>query len=440
MISADIGFAPLGSRSLQCGCRTECCARNEGNEMKKKIIKSVATDEIPKVGIELLKPYKNNARIHNDAQIARLVGSLNEFGWTRPIMVDEKMTILAGHGMWEAAKAAGETEVPVIMKTGLSAKQKRAYIIADNKLSELAKWDEGILALEIKTLDLELLELTGLSNNELLNLNPPSDVPDELDKEQTIPKKIVVKPGDAWSLGKHRIVCGDCTVPEIVDLCLDGATPHLMVTDPPYGVNYDANWRNEADRKNGKKIGAHAVMPVHNDDQCDWSAAWSLFQGDVAYVWSAGNNAHITAGNLVDLGFDIRAQIIWNKNNMVIGRGHYHPKHEPLWYAVRNKTGATGHWEGGRRQTTVWEIDKPMKSETGHSTQKPIECMRRPILNNSKKGDAVYDPFLGSGTTVIACELEGRICYGIELSPEYCQMTINRWQDQTGQKAVKAKK
>lgn len=180
--------------------------------------------------------------------------------------------------------------------------------------------------------------------------------------------------------------------------------------------------------------GARAIGVVSNDNRADWGEAWQQFPGDVAYIWHAGNKAHLVAESIEQTGFDIRAQIIWAKNNIVIGRGHYHPKHEPCWYAVRK--GKTGHWAGGRKQATVWNIDKPLKSETGHSTQKPVECMRRPMENNSKPGQAVYEPFCGSGTTIIAAETIGRNCLAIELNPLYVDMAIKRWQDFTDKEAI----
>ena len=249
-----------------------------------------------------------------------------------------------------------------------------------------------------------------------------------------VPEEPVTVLGDLWLLGNHRLVCGDSTSADDVEKVLNGVKPHLMVTDPPYGVNYDANWRNEADRANGKPIGGRALGAVLNDDRADWREAWALFPGDVAYVWHAGNKANVVADSLIACDLDIRAQIIWAKNNIVIGRGDYHPKHEPCWYAVRKNR--KGHYCGGRKQSTVWEIDKPMKSETGHSTQKPVECMRRPIVNNSSVGQAVYEPFSGSGTTIIAAQMEGRGCYAIELNPAYVDVAIKRWQDFTGADAT----
>src|ERR1700757_4729118 len=260
------------------------------------------------------------------------------------------------------------------------------------------------------------------------------------------PAHPVAEPGDLWVLGRHRLLCGDSTVATDVERVLGRVAPHLMVTDPPYGVNYDPAWRNQAGRSiNGstqriapgaviKPIGARAVGKVVNDDRADWREAWALFPGAVAYIWHAGTKAGIVQDSLAACGFETRSQIIWAKNNFAIGRGHYHCKHEPCWYVVRK--GSTASWVGDHSQTTLWQIDKNLKSETGHGTQKPVECMRRPIENNASPGQAVYEPFSGSGTTIIAAEMTGRVCHAIEIAPAYVDVTVKRWQEFTGQQAV----
>lgn len=252
------------------------------------------------------------------------------------------------------------------------------------------------------------------------------------------PKSATSKLGDVWILGHHRLVCGDSTNAQTVAACLNGVRPHLMVTDPPYGVNYDPGWRNGHVDENGNVVGAvgrgpRALGKVLNDDRADWRAAWALFPGDVAYVWHGGLAAHIVAESLLACGFQLRSQIIWNKAALIPGRGNYHWKHEPCWYVVREK--ATGHYEGDRKQCTVWDISH-RKSKTGHGTQKPVECMKRPIENNSKPGQAVYEPFSGSGTTIIAGEMTGRPVHAIELAPEYVDVGVIRWQEFTGQQAI----
>jgi DNA modification methylase len=207
-----------------------------------------------------------------------------------------------------------------------------------------------------------------------------------------------------------------------------------MVTDPPYGVEYDASWRNEADRANGKPYGASAVGRVTNDDRADWREACELFPGQVAYVWHASLFGTTVQLSLEAAKFELRSQIIWAKDRFAISRGHYHWQHESCFYAVR--LGSPAAWNGGWSQTTLWQIGHS-KSETGHSTQKPVDCMRKPMENNSSPGQAVYDPFLGSGTSVIAAESIGRVCLGLELNPVYVDVIIERWQNYTGKKAVR---
>ena len=384
-----------------------------------------------------LIPFARNSRTHSEEQIAQIAASIREFGWTNPILVDEENTIVAGHGRLSAANRLGMAEVPVITLNGLTAAQKRALVIADNKLALNAGWDMELLSSEIEGLkdedfDLSLLgfnedELAALLAEKTEGLVDEDDIPE-------VPADPVSVLGDVWIMGKHRIVCGDSTDADFVAKCLNGVEPHLMVTDPPYGVEYDADWRNKAKRPDGSAYGASALGKVENDGEADWSEAWALFPGDVAYVWHAGNMAHTVAESLVANGLNIRAQIIWNKSSMVISRGDYHPKHEPCWYAVRKNR--KGHYVGGRKQTTVWDIAKPQKSETGHSTQKPVECMKRPIENNSSPGQAVYEPFSGSGTTIIAGEMTGRSIHAIELNPAYVDVAVKRWQEFTGQEAT----
>jgi DNA modification methylase len=384
--------------------------------------------------IEKLIPYARNSRTHSPEQVAQIAGSIREFGFTNPVLIDADNGIIAGHGRVMAAGKLGMDKVPCIRLAHLTDTQKRAYVIADNKLALNAGWDEEMLALElgeIANLDFDM-DLTGFTEEELASLLAETTEgetdPDEVPEPPADPVSVL---GDVWLLGKHRIVCGDSTDADCVAKCLNGVVPHLMVTDPPYGVEYDADWRNHTGDKTRT---GRAVGKVLNDDNADWSEAWALFPGDVAYIWHAGNMAHIVAESLIANGLHIRAQIIWAKSNMVISRGDYHPKHEPCWYAVRKNR--KGHYVGGRKQTTVWDIDKPQKSETGHSTQKPVECMKRPIENNSSPGQAVYEPFSGSGTTIIAGEMTGRCIHAIELNPAYVDVAVKRWQDFTGKPAI----
>lgn len=383
--------------------------------------------------VDLLIPYARNARTHGDAQIAQIAASIKEFGWTNPILVDGDNSIIAGHGRLLAARKLGMEQVPCIELAGLTETQRKAYILADNKLAMNAGWDEDMLRLELGELaamDFDTL-LTGFSDEEMLGLNTGSaeGLTDE-DEVSEPPVDPVTRLGDVWVLGKHRIVCGDCTDPLVVEKALNGVAPHLMVTDPPYGVEYDAKWRNER----GLAGKGSATGKVLNDNREDWTDAWALFTGDVAYIWHGMKQSPVIAAGLCSNEFDIRAEIVWAKSSFCIGRGDYHAQHESCWYAVRK--GAKGHSQGDRTQSTLWKIDKPIKSETGHSTQKPVECMRRPIENNSSVGQAVYEPFSGSGTTIIAAETVGRCCHAIELNPAYVDMAVKRWQDFTGMQAT----
>jgi len=382
--------------------------------------------------VSALVPYANNARTHSEAQVAEIAASIREFGWTNPILVDEQNGIIAGHGRLMAARSLGMAEVPVIVLSGLSEASKRALVIADNKLALNAGWDEDLLGIELGELqalgfdlaltgfsDLEVLRLTSRANQ---GLTDPDAVPD-------VPDRPVSHAGDVWVMGRHRLVCGDATKAEDVARCLAGVTPHLMVSDPPYGVAYDPSWRGKL-ADNPVNLATGRVM---NDDRADWREAWALFPGDVAYVWHGALHAGVVAESLQAAGFAIRSQIIWDKTRLVIGRGDYHWAHEPAWYAVRK--GKTGHWSGDRKQSTVWAIEH-RRSETGHGTQKPVECMKRPIENNSSPGQAVYEPFCGSGTTIIAAEMTGRACHAVELDPAYVDVAVRRWLAFTGGEAV----
>src|SRR6266446_1443528 len=286
-----------------------------------------------------------------------------------------------------------------------------------------ADFDLGLIGFEPDQLE---TILAGLRSS---GLTDPDSVPE-------VPEQPVTQLNDLWLLGDHRVGCGDSTNSADVALVLAGAEPHLMVTDPPYGVGYEPSWRSRCKLSGGKL----AQGKVLNDDRADWREAYALFLGDVAYVWHGALCGDAVAANLAGCGLLARAQIIWAKQHFTLGCGDYHWQHETCCYAVRE--GKTSHWQGGRTQTTVWEIPNnnpfgnPQHEQSwGHGTQKPVECMRRPIANNSRPGQAVYDPFLGSGTSVIAAEMTGRVCLGIELCPHYVDVVVRRWQLFTGRAA-----
>jgi DNA modification methylase len=269
--------------------------------------------------------------------------------------------------------------------------------------------------------------LADLAAEHGLNYGGNGDEPEapeaQIDRAEELREQWGTARGQVWEIGRHWVMCGDSTSAEDVAALLGGAKPLLMVTDPPYGVEYDAAWR--IDALQGGVAKGTAVGKVTNDDRADWREAWALFPGDVVYVWHAMRTQHAAATSLIASGIEIRAEIVWAKNALVISQGHYHPQHESCFYAVRK--GATGRWAGDRNQTTLWKIDKQRKSETGHSTQKPLECMARPIRNHD--APEVYDPFLGSGTTAVAAEQLDRTCYGMEIEPKYVAVTLQRLAD-----------
>jgi DNA modification methylase len=389
-----------------------------------------------------LAPYVANARQHPPEQVAQLAASIGEFGFNVPVLVDDAGVLIAGHGRVLAAKALGLEEVPAIRLGHLTEAQARAFRLADNQLALTSTWDESLLAAELRALRTDEFDLglVGFDNATLDRLlaetatdgpAPPSGDPDAPAPEP--PAVPLTRPGDLWLLGPHRLLCGDATSAADVARLLAGTTPHLMVTDPPYGVNYNPEWRNEA--------GVSATMrtgKVANDDRADWRAAWTLFPGDVAYIWHAGVHARTVIESLEAAGFAVRSQIVWAKSRFVLGRGDYHWQHEPCLYAVRK--GATGHWQGARDQATLWPISTAGDEDaaTVHGTQKPVECMRRPMLNNSAPGDAIYEPFCGSGTAIIAAETVGRVCLAMDVDPAYVDVAVQRWQTLTGSAAMLA--
>lgn len=386
-----------------------------------------------------LKRNPLNAKIHPPEQIAQLRAAYKRWGYINPLLLKPDNTIGAGHGRLDLAEAEKLVEVPTITLHGLSDADWRALSLADNRIAANGLWNEDVLRAELNALggfgfDLGAL---GFGDMEMGKLGVTGfSLPERLERAEETPalsENPVVQAGELWILGPHQLLIGDSTNAENVARLLAGATPSLMVTDPPYGVNYDPNWRNEAARTSvgmgNRAIGAGAIGKVSNDDRADWTPAWQLFTGNAAYVWHGGLHSGTVEASLKTAGLDPRAQIIWDKGRMIISRGDYHWEHEPCWYVVRK--GKPGGYVGDRKQTTMWRIGH-QKSETGHGTQKPIDCMRRPIINSSKPGDGIYDPFSGSGTTLIAAHMEKRVCFAIELDPVYGQVIIERWEKFAG--------
>jgi hypothetical protein len=304
--------------------------------------------------IERLTPYANNPRLHSEADLDKLAASIRKWGFTLPALADEDGMIVAGHAKIGAAARLGETSIPVIVTRGWSEEEKRAYRVADNQLAARASWDFELLrsefrALEFAGFDLDLLGFgrdqleTILADLGSSGLTDPDSVPE-------VPDQPVTRPGDVLLLGKHRVGCGDSTSEADVATVLAGSRPHLMITDPPYGVEYDPSWRARRKQSGGKL----ARGKVLNDDRADWREAYALFPGDVAYVWHGALHGEVVAADLAACGLQLRAQIVWVKQHFILSRGHYHWKHECCWYAVREDK--TSHWQGDRTQTTVWEI------------------------------------------------------------------------------------
>jgi DNA modification methylase len=340
----------------------------------------------------------------------------------------------------KAAEKLGMQEVPVILCDEWSEVQVKAFRIMVNRSATWADWDEELLALEISeldTLDFDL-SLTGFEPAEIDECLFGQEKEDAEQQDiPPLPEEAITQLGDLWICSEHRVLCGDATSADAVAILFGSATPRLMVTDPPYGVNYDPNWREDAGLGHQRQTGI-----VANDHQVDWSAAYRLFPGDVAYIWHAGLHAAEVATGLESAGFRIRSQIIWAKQHFALSRGDYHWQHEPCWYAVRE--GKSANWCGDRTQSTLWQVPNlnpfggSAEEATGHGTQKPLELMRRPILNNSRRGSIVYDPFLGSGTTLVAADDTDRICFGLEIDPKYVDVVVLRWQKLTGKVAVLA--
>jgi DNA modification methylase len=390
-----------------------------------------------------LKAYDKNARTHSAAQIKELADSIKNYGFLDPVEIAKDLTIISGHARIAAAIELGMTQVPTICHEHLDKTHRKGYTLAANRIALSAGWDSQLVGGELTDLknDGFDLRLTGFTQDEIdTYLNPDilnDGLTDDNDCGYGGGEETITKRGDVWVLGDHRLKCGDSTFIDDVKSLFNGHTPHLMVTDPPYGVEYDPSWRDGADLG----VGERSRGKVKNDDIVDWTDAYALFEGDVAYVWHAGKFTHIVAKNLEDCGFDIVSQIIWAKQHFALSRGDYHWQHEPCWYAVRK--GSKHHWRGARDQSTLWEIKNnnsfgnSEKEETwGHGTQKPLDCMLIPLENNSHANDYVYDPFGGSGTTLVACEKTGRRCLMMELDEKYCDIIIQRWQKFSGKKAI----
>lgn len=390
-----------------------------------------------------LLPHPKNPRVDlepGDPDFERIRASMKQIGLADEIVWNEATgRILGGHQRVAVLRAEGATDddkIDVKVADIPDEREEMATVILLNKAE--GRWDYPQLLLDVEEYGLrDLDDLTfGFDSTELSSLT--ARYSGEAEEDGPVPERPEspeTKPGDLYLLGSHRLLCGDATSPRDVERLLSGAEPALMVTDPPYGVDYDPEWRNRALYAKGTLgTGTTRTGKVQNDDRVDWTAAWSLFPGDIAYVWHGGIYTGDVVGHLRSCGFEPRSCLIWRKPRLVISRGHYHWQHEPLWYAVR--VGRSARWVGDRSQSTIWDIGRDEDLETKHGTQKPVECMARPMRNH--EAPDVYDPFVGSGTSIVAAEQLGRHCYAMDVDPGYCDVVVARWERLTGRSAERS--
>ena len=400
--------------------------------------------------IERLVFYARNPR-KNDAVVDRMVASIREFGFKIPVLARSDGEVIDGHLRIKAARKMGITEVPVLLCDEWSAAQVKAFRLMVNRSVTWADWDADLLALEIQELkaaDIDL-SLTGFAPPEIDKLLVDPDQDAQANTAPPLPANPVSHPGDLWLCGKHRVLCGDATKPDAVARLLNHSQPLLMVTDPPYGIELDSEWRDRAGL-NGcgpaeasymkRRTEGHTQTTISGDMRADWSEAFELVPSlQVAYVWHASAFTREVLTGLERIGFLYPQQIIWNKGRAVLTRTHYWYQHEPAYYM--RKKNAPWYGKAGEN-STVWDSPSPKfimggsdEQKFDHPTQKPVELMRRPILNHTRRGELVYEPFLGSGTTLAAAELTERVCYGLELDPKYVDVVVKRWQQLSGQQA-----
>jgi DNA modification methylase len=394
------------------------------------------TKKIEYIAINDLIPYVNNARVHSEEQILQIASSIKEFGFNNPVLIDKDNGIIAGHGRVYAARKLGLEEIPVIRIEHLSKAQKKAFIIADNKLALNAGWDNEMLALELGELgDAGFdLELTGFTDEEIKALMPV-EVTEGLtdpDAAPAVQENSVTVPGDVWIMGKHRLMCGDSTSTDHLAHLTQGNLVDMWLTDPPYNVAYEGGTKDKLKIKNDE-MGDEQFRQFLRDA---YTAADTVMKpGAVFYIWHADSEGYNFRGAAMDAGWTVRQCLIWKKSSLVLGRQDYQWQHEPCLYGW--KDGAGHLWAADRKQTTILEFDKPSRNGE-HPTMKPVALFEYQMLNNTKGGDLVLDSFGGSGTTLIAAEKNGRTALLMELDPRYCDVIVKRWQQFTGKIAVHA--
>ena len=390
-------------------------------------------NKIEWLSVETLIPYAKNARTHSDEQVAQIAGSIKEFGFNNPVLVDKDNSIIAGHGRLMAARKLGMDKVPVVQLGHMTEAQRKAYVLADNRIALNSGWDTSMLSLELQDLKDDIdLSLLGFDPDELDALLNPIEETEGLTDEDAVPDvpdEPKTKLGDIYKLGNHRLMCGDsCSVTDM-DKLVNDRQVDMWLTDPPYNVAYEGKTKD--------------ALTIQNDSMSDdgfrqflrdayVTADTVMKAGAVFYIWHADSEGYNFRGAAHDTGWKVRQCLIWKKSTMVMGRQDYHWKHEPCLYGW--KEGAGHLWATDRKQTTILEFDKPSRNKE-HPTMKPVELFEYQMLNNTKGGDIVLDSFGGSGTTLIAAEKHGRHAYVMELDPKYCDVIVKRWEDFTGKKA-----
>jgi DNA modification methylase len=402
--------------------------------------------EIINKPIDLLIPYAKNARVHDDAQIAQLAGSIKEFGFNNPILIDKDNGIIAGHGRVMAARKLGLTEVPTILLDHLNETQRKAYILADNRIAINSTWDNEMLSLELMDIKDDVsLAMLGFSVDELDALLNPTQLTDGLTDEDAVPEVPIeptTKLGDIYQLGNHRLMCGDSTSIDAVDRLMDGQKADMIFTDPPYGMSYGggrAQGENVKFKNRSGGIKAHGMI-LGDDKTGDdliqlirdalLSAVTTTKEGSSAYVCFPWRTYTEFEAAMLECGLKASACIVWDKKSIGLGQSNYRPQHEFIFYC---KGGA---WYGDKAQSDVWYMSRGATGQYVHPTQKPVELIEKAINNSSKAGDIIIDCFGGSGSTMIAAEKVGRHSRLMELDPKYCDVIIKRWEDFTGKKAV----
>lgn len=387
------------------------------------------TTDMKLVALDKLVPYANNARTHSPEQIGKLRSSLREFGFINPVIIDRDFGIIAGHGRVIAAREEGITEVPCVFVDHLTEAQKKAYIIADNRMALDAGWDEELLRVEIEALQAEAFDisLTGFGDDEIADLfgNEKDEVEDDdYDLSAALEKAAFVQRGDRWFVGKHRLYCGDATNPDDVAALMDGNRANLVLTDPPYGVSFKSasgltiqndSMKNEEFYNFLRKAFDNMVAHLEN--------------GGSAYVFHADTEGLTFRQAFVDAGFHLAGVCIWAKNSLVLGRSDYQWQHEPVLYGFLKN--GKHRWYSDRKQTTIWNFDKP-KRNANHPTSKPLDLLSYPLGNSSQENAIVIDTFGGSGSTLMACEKTKRICYTMELDEKYASVILRRYVEDTG--------